>query len=271
MGIGEACARHLAAEGAPGLLLFDRDPLVHSVAADIQRKYSGCRAIAMQGDSAREEDCVRAIQTAHREFGRLDGLVNAAGVTTRGSLESTTVAMWDSILNINLRGPFIFTREAAKVMRCGGRGGAVVNISSVHAHGGGPEHFAYGTSKAGLNYITKHSAGELMDAGIRLNAINVGWCVTPTEDQLQRKTGGVDWVAKAERTYPTGKLLSPVDVAVTAGYLVSDAAARVWDLCRHASRTAARVPPTPIWEGRGRRVTPQGRPRGSGFPLRAGG
>ena len=78
-------------------------------------------------------------------------------------------------MGTNLRAPFLLTQSATRLMKKHGRGGAVVNISSVHAHGGGPEHFAYGCSKAGLNYITKHSAAELMEHKIRVNAVNVGW------------------------------------------------------------------------------------------------
>ena len=158
------------------------------------------------------------MSAADEAFGRIDGLANCAGITTRSTLQSTSVQLWDQVLQVNLRGPFILTQQVTAIMVREGRGGAVVNISSVHAHGGGSEHFAYGTSKCGLNFITKHSAGELLESGIRLNAINVGWCLTPSEDALQKATAGDDWLETAQKSFPTGKLLSPVDVAVTAGY-----------------------------------------------------
>jgi NAD(P)-dependent dehydrogenase (short-subunit alcohol dehydrogenase family) len=187
------------------------------VLCDTGTRRHQCRTLAIQGDCGKEPDCKRAVATADKAFGRIDGLVNCAGITTRGSLLTTEVSTWDTILNVNLRGPYILTQQAALVMKREARGGAVVNISSVHSHGGGAEHFAYGTSKSGLNYITKHSAGELLDDGIRLNAINVGWCLTPSEDALQKATAGEDWLTQAEKTYPTGKLISPEDVAITAG------------------------------------------------------
>ena len=168
------------------------------------------------------------VQYAAAQFGSVAGLVNAAGVTTRSTLSSITLDVWDSVMETNLRGPLLLTHHVAAVMRRQGGGGAIVNISSVHAHGGGPEHLAYGLSKSGLNYMTKHNAAELMNDGIRVNAINVGWCVTPTEDRLQQSTGaGADWVAAAEKSHPSGKLLQPEDVAVTAGFLLSNASARV--------------------------------------------
>lgn len=231
MGIGEACARHLAEHHAAGIVLFDRDNTAERVAAEISAAHRHCTAVFVQGDCERPEDCVRVVQRTEALFGRLDGLVNAAGVTTRGTLMSTSVSDWDSVLNINLRAPFILTQHATVVMMKQRQGGAVVNISSVHAHGGGPEHLAYGASKCALNYITKHSSGELVQHGIRLNAVNVGWCLTPTEDTLQRNTTGDDWLKAAEASHPCHKLLRAEDVAVTVGFLLSDASSRVSGSC----------------------------------------
>ena len=155
----------------------------------------------------------------------------STGITTRSTLDNCSVETWNNVLNCNLRGPFVITQAAVKLMRRRGRGGAIVNISSVHAHGGGPEHFAYGTSKSALNFITRHNAAELMHDGIRVNAVNVGWCVTPSEDLLQRSQAGEDWVAKAEAKYPTGKLLRPADVAAVVLFLLSKCSARVSGTC----------------------------------------
>ena len=154
----------------------------------------------------------------------LPGLVNAAATTSRGNLLDTSEELWDAQMNINARAPFLLSQAVAQHMISNGTRGSIVNISSVADKGGAPFIMAYSVSKAAVSTLTKNNAAELAPYGIRVNAVSMGWCFTENEDALQTSQAGPDWLEKADRQMPMGRILRPVDVASTVGFLLSPAA-----------------------------------------------
>lgn len=224
-GVGEGIAMHLAEKGARGLVVTGRNTSRgERVVAKLESM--GCDTVFVAADLAVEKD-VRAIAAScEQRFGRCDGLVNAAGVTTRGTLDDTTVALWDQIFAVNVRAPFILSQEAVRIMKKSGKkGGSIVNIISMSGHGGQPFLVPYSTSKGALATFTKNIAHGLRKDRIRVNGIMLGWTSTPGEDVIQKEEGApADWLEKAEAKQPFGRLIRPRDVATLVTHLISDEA-----------------------------------------------
>ena len=223
-GLGETIARRAAELGAAGLVLCGRNAEKgEAVASDLSR--NGCRAVFVPADLEVIEDCSKVIHTADEHFHRIDGLVNAGADTSRGTLDSTTPELWDRILAINTRAPFLLMQEAVRVMRREKIAGSIVNVLSMSAHGGQPFLVAYSVSKGALATLTKNQANALKEDRIRVNGLNIGWMATPGEHAIQKSDGSpADWLEKADARMPYGRILRPEDVAGMAVYLLSDEA-----------------------------------------------
>lgn len=223
-GLGEGIARHLAENGAEGLVICGRNQeRGNQVAADLAKL--GCQAVYVPCDLEVEADCRNVIHACDAKFGRIDGLVNAAGITTRGTLDDTSVELWDQIFAVNARAPFILMQEAVRVMKREGKGGSIVNILSMSAHGGQPFITAYCASKGALATLTKNAAHALRFDHIRVNGLNIGWTATTNEHATQIAMGKPEnWLELAEPNLPFKRLLRPDDVAGITSYLLSDAA-----------------------------------------------
>ena len=218
-GLGEGVARELSACGAAGLAICGRNrargDAVASELAD---------TLFVEADLLREEDCRRVVAAACDRFGRIDGLVNAAGVTTRGNIDDTTVELWDEIFAVNVRAPFILMQEAIRAMKKRGRGGSIVNMLSMSSHGGQPFITAYCASKGALATLTKNVAHAVRADRIRVKGLNIGWMATPNEDAVQRAGGRpANWLEEADASQPFGRILRPADAAKLTAYLLSDA------------------------------------------------
>lgn len=225
-GLGAAIASRAAALGAAGVVVAGRDRARgERVRAAIAA--GGTETLFVAGDLAVEADCRALIAACAERFGRLDGLVNAAGLSLRGTLDDTSVALWDLLFAVNVRAPFILMQEAARLMRAGG-GGSVVNIVTMASHGGEPVLTAYSASKGALATLTRNAGYALQPDRIRVNGLNIGWTATEGEHGVQTGAGRpADWLAAADAGRPLGRLLRPDDVAPMATYLLSDAAAMV--------------------------------------------
>ncbi len=223
-GLGKGIALHLAEKGAAGIIICGRNTQNGAASAkEIQEV--GCPCEYVQADLTIESNCRNVVQKCDEKFGRVHGLVNAAGITDRGTLEDTTVELWDRMFNINVRAPFILTQEVVKIMRREKIGGCIVNIISDTSHGGPPYIMAYSASKGALATLTKNNAHALRFDKIRVNGINMGWTFTPHEDLVQKAMGkGNDWLEEAEAQQPFGRILRPYDIASLVGYLLSDQA-----------------------------------------------
>jgi NAD(P)-dependent dehydrogenase (short-subunit alcohol dehydrogenase family) len=185
-GIGQALALTLADAGAHTVIV-GRD----AAAVDRVVKEHGGR-VPLTGipcDVTREIDVTALFERIDREIGPVDILVNNAGSTPKHSLLELTVEQWDSIQAVNLRGTFLCTREAAKRMVVGGRGGRIINISSVSSmHPSVHGNAAYAAAKGGVNSFTRAAALDLMASGITVNAVLPGAVRTPPTGRRLQST-----------------------------------------------------------------------------------
>jgi NAD(P)-dependent dehydrogenase (short-subunit alcohol dehydrogenase family) len=222
-GLGEAIARLFAERGAAGLIICGRNAeRGRSVAADLNSET--CPVHFVQADLANVEDCRRIAAAADEHFGTVHVLVNAAGVSDRGTIWDTTPELWDWIMAINVRAPFLLIQESVRIMRREGVEGSIVNIGSVSAYGSVPFLTAYATSKGALMTLTKNVAYAVMRHRIRINMLNIGWMDTPGENVIQRKYHEAEdgWLETAESGMPFGRLLKPDEVARAVAFLASD-------------------------------------------------
>jgi NAD(P)-dependent dehydrogenase (short-subunit alcohol dehydrogenase family) len=226
-GLGAAIATRVANLGAAGVVVAGRDRDRGARVRD-ELAAMGTEALFVAGDLAREGDCRAVIAACAERFGRLDGLVNAAGLSLRGTLDDTSVERWDLLFAVNVRAPFILTQEAARLMRRDGGGGSVVNVITMASHGGEPVLTAYSASKGALATLTRNLGFGLQPDRIRVNGLNIGWTATEGEHGVQTGTGRpAGWLAEADAGRPFGRLLRPDDIAPMVTYLLSDAARMV--------------------------------------------
>jgi NAD(P)-dependent dehydrogenase (short-subunit alcohol dehydrogenase family) len=220
-GIGKGIALHLASRGARIVVHGNEAERARSVVGQISE--SGGEADACTGDLADPDVCRRVIRFAVERFGSIDVLVNNAAATSRGDVESTSLELWDRIMAVNVRAPFLCLQEAVRHMKSRGRG-SVVNIGSINAYIGDTKLHPYSVSKGALMTFTKNAASYLRRYRIRVNQINVGWTFTEGEHRVQLLEGrSENWLQEAEKDRPFGRLLLPKDIAHAVEYFASDA------------------------------------------------
>lgn len=222
-GLGEATARLFVERGAAGIVICGRNAERGQVLA-AELSTADCDVRFVPADLAQVEDCRRIVTAADGSFGTVHILVNAAGVSDRGTIWDTSPELWDWIMAVNVRAPFLLIQETLKIMRRDQVAGAIVNIASLAAYGSVPFLTPYAASKAALVTLTKNVAYSVMRHHIRVNALNIGWMDTPGENIIQRKyhSDGQDWLAEAEAAQPFGRLLKPDEVARAVAFLASD-------------------------------------------------
>ena len=213
-GLGAAIARRAHALGASLVITGRDEQRGAAVAGELDARF----VAADLEDPRAAETIVGACD------GRLDGLVNAAGLSTRGTIDDTSVELWDRLFAINARAPFLLTQQAARVMRRNPGGGSIVNIITMASHGGEPMLTAYAASKGALATFTRNAGYSLQPDRIRVNGLNIGWTATEGENTVQT---GENWLAEADASRPFGRLLRPDDIAPMVTYLLSDAAQMV--------------------------------------------
>jgi NAD(P)-dependent dehydrogenase (short-subunit alcohol dehydrogenase family) len=221
-GLGEAIARTLAERGAAGIVICGRNAeRGEAVAREITAQ--GCRTEFVRADLASMDDTRAVAARADSAFGRVDALVNAAGITDRGTIFDTSPELFDRMFAVNVRAPFFLMQDAAKIMRRERIEGTMVNILSMSAHGGQPFISAYCGSKGALATLTKNAAFSLMPWRIRVNGLNIGWMNTPGEDRIMKTYHGAQdgWLDKAVKDQPFGRLLEPTEVARAVAFLAS--------------------------------------------------
>ncbi|KPP83811.1 MAG: Dehydrogenase [Rhodobacteraceae bacterium HLUCCA08] len=223
-GIGAAIARIAAGSGAAGLVLADRD------AIDIT---APCPVETVVADLSDPQGPTAILSAARARFGRIDGLVNAAGLTTRAGFDDATPALWDDLFAVNARAPFFLMAGAIADMTARGAGGAIVNILSINAHCGAPDLSVYSATKGALQTLTRNAAHAHLADLIRVNGINLGWAATETERHLHAVTlgKGPDWLDRIAAAQPLGRLLSAEDCARQAVWMLSPASAPMTGIC----------------------------------------
>jgi len=222
-GVGEAVARRLASEGARGLAVCGRDPRRGEAVA---RELSdlGTEALFIAVELSEPESCMALIEATDQRFGRVDTLVNAAGLSTRGTIVDTTVELWDLLMAVNARAPFLLMQGVIRMMRREGIAGTIVNVGSVASYGSVPYLTPYAAAKGALMSLSRNVAYAVMWDRIRVNHINPGWMDTPGEDVIQRRfhSEGKDWLDEAEAEMPFGRLIKPDELAAAIAFLASD-------------------------------------------------
>lgn len=221
-GLGREIARRCAVLGAKGVVVCGRNA-EHGEEVVAELADAGTEPLYVRANLSRSEDCANVIATADEMFGRIDGLVNAAASTARGTIEDTSAEEWDAMMALNLRAPFLLMQGCVKIMQREGRGGSIVNILSVSAHGGQPKLTAYCTSKGGLGVLTKNVAFAVREHRIRVNGLNIGWMATPGEDAIQATEDAPEnWLELADAGAPFGRIIRPADVARMVTFLLSE-------------------------------------------------
>ena len=224
-GIGFGIAEHFATLGAAVIVHAHHQDGAQAAAARLEAAGQECTAVA--ADLRDVDACRQMMHAAIAWKGGLDVLVNNAGMTDRGYLEDAPVELWDEIMAVNLRAPFICLQEAVKSMKARG-GGSIINIGSVNAYIGAPKLGPYSVSKGGLMTMTRNAAGALNRHKIRVNQLNVGWSLTEGEDAVQKRQGTrTDWLGDALAMMPFGRLLTPQEIALAAAYFASDDSALI--------------------------------------------
>ncbi len=224
-GLGEASARLLVSEGARVVLTDINTDLGAEVAADI-----GGDAIFVGHDVSSEDQWITAIEAATDRFGRLDVVVNSAGIADMNNVEETTLDAWRRMMAINLDGVFLGCKYGVKAIKQHGDGGSIINLSSVSGIIGGHNLAAYNASKGGVRLLTKSVALHCARQGynIRCNSVHPTFIDTP---MLHKMIGGSSdpdkTLAKLQRQVPMGRLGRPDDVGYMVVYLASEESAYV--------------------------------------------
>lgn len=222
LGLGEATAALLAREGARVVVTDVKEDEGRQVAERIGK--DGGEAVFLKHDVSREDDWKRVMDETTSSFGRLDIMVNNAGVALGKDVEHTTFDEWRWLMSINLDGVFLGTRFAITAMKPN-RSGSIVNMSSIEGLIGDPNLAAYNASKGGVRLFTKSAALYCAKAGynIRVNSVHPGYIVTPMVESYAQASGDA---AAAQRAlialHPIGHLGEPNDIAYGVLYLASD-------------------------------------------------
>jgi glucose 1-dehydrogenase len=210
VGIGQGIAVELARHGAVLAVHSAHTPL------DETLELVGEGATGLRADLSRVDECRRAVDEAASALGGLDGLVNNAASTRELAFEETDPAGLAELFDLNVRGYFLCAQRALTHF---GAEGAIVNVSSIHAHGGMPRHAAYAATKGAVNAWTRALAVELGPRGVRVNAVAPGVVEVPRI----RARSGYDASAYGQRI-PAGRVGRPADVAPLVAFLLSPAA-----------------------------------------------
>jgi NAD(P)-dependent dehydrogenase (short-subunit alcohol dehydrogenase family) len=218
-GIGLAVAKRFLAERWRVVLLDTDGQTLRSVAEEIGRPEE---ILTLTADVSDPQAVASAIQQTADRFGRLDALVNNAGVAVFKPLLATTFEEWSRVLAVNLSGPFLCTQAAAPLMAETG-GGAIVNVTSISGLRASTLRVAYGTSKAGLAHLTKQQAVELAELGIRVNAVAPG----PVDTAMAKAVHSPSIRADYRDAIPLGRYGLEDELADVIVFLCSERASYV--------------------------------------------
>jgi NAD(P)-dependent dehydrogenase (short-subunit alcohol dehydrogenase family) len=209
-GIGKKIAEVYASEGAM-VVIAEKNPET-GARTEKEIKTTGLKAEFIRTDVSRPDDINDLMAKVSGSYGTIDILINNAGISSWGSPYTLSIEQWDEILNTNLRGIFLCSREAAKVMREHG-GGSIVNISSTRSIMSEPDSEAYAASKGGIVALTHAFAASFAKDHITVNCISPGWIETGDYDQLRKND---------HEQHLTGRVGKPGDIAAACLYLTRE-------------------------------------------------
>ena len=215
-GIGAASARLLVREGAAVVIADLLETEGRQTEAEIAE--AGGQVFFIRLDVTSEEDWQAAVRATVAHYGKLDVLVNNAGISHRTGVEETDVDAWDRVMDVNVKGVFLGTKAAIPEMRKAG-GGSIINISSIYGIVGSTTSAAYHASKGAVRIFTKSTAIQYAGDGIRVNSVHPGFVDTPMTEQFHADQQVMQ--DRLART-PIGRLGIPEDIASGILYLASD-------------------------------------------------
>jgi NAD(P)-dependent dehydrogenase (short-subunit alcohol dehydrogenase family) len=218
-GIGAACGERFARDGAAVALWDVNDQAASELAQQLTQQ--GHRAASFHCDVSRKADVDSALAATVAAFGRVDALINNAGIFKAANFLDITEADWDAVLNVNLKGAFLVAQAVAREMQRGGTGGAIVNMSSVNSVMAIPTIASYNVSKGGINQLTRVMAISLAEHDIRVNAVAPGTIAT----ELARNAvlGSAEARARIMSRTPLQRLGEPSEIADVCAFLISSA------------------------------------------------
>lgn len=249
-GLGAAVAQLFAERGAAGIVICGRSEEKGTAKAHAIRKETGCNIVFKKTDLADVDNCKDLISICDSTFGRIDVLVNAAGVTDRGSIIDTSTDTFDKIFAVNVRAPFFTMQHAIKLMRRELTQGTIVNIGSIVALAGQSFIAAYSASKGSIATLTRNAAYSLLRNRIRVNALNFGWMATEGEDRIQNEYHGHNTEALQEicTALPYGRRIDPAEAAQAVAFLATEESGLMTGAVINYDQSvwgAYEMPPTP--------------------------
>jgi len=229
-GIGQAIAVRFAQEGANVAINYRSGPdqaeatqvLVNEACLAVRG--GGCKNLIVQADISKEDQVKEMFSRVISGLGHIDILVNNAGVQKLSPSEDIDIQDWDRVVGVNLRGAFLCAREAVRHFLARGKGGVILNNSSVHELIPKPKYLPYSVSKGGMENMTRTLALEYAGRGIRVNAVGPGAVVTPINSA---------WIhdpearAAVESHIPMGRAAQPEEIAAVFAFLASDDASYI--------------------------------------------
>jgi glucose 1-dehydrogenase len=222
-GIGQAIVLELARRGAKVVIDYIAHPEA-TTALEQQIKALGTQAIGVEADVSKVADLQELVAAAVSRFGRLDIMVNNAGVETRTSILNTTEAQYDKVLQINLKSAFFGTQFAAQQMIKQGGGGRIINITSVHEDWPMPGNTAYCLSKGGMRMLTRTAGVELAPHNILVVGVGPGAVATPINVGTMKDPA---LMAKLDAAIPMGRMAKPEEIANVVAFLAGDGASYI--------------------------------------------
>jgi glucose 1-dehydrogenase len=226
-GIGREIVLAFARSGTYSAIVVNsrKQDEAERVSKEVQDAGKKCNSIAVVADVSQESECIKLIDETVKHYGRIDVLVNNAGIQQELPFEDTSINAWQKIIDVDLTGPFVCSREAVKYMiNQNPQGGCIINISSVHQEIPKPFYVAYASAKAGIKMMTKTMALELARYNIRVNAVAPGAIETDMNRELQVDTLELKNVL---RRIPLGRIGTSQEVASVVEFLASDKASYV--------------------------------------------
>jgi glucose 1-dehydrogenase len=222
-GIGKAIVLALAEQGANVCIDYVAN---EQATEELEKKIValGDQAIGVDADVSKVEDLQRLVDETVKAFGRLDIMVNNAGVETRSSVLDTTEKQYDFVLDVNLKSAFFGTQVAAKQMIKQGDGGRIVNVTSVHEDWPMPGNTAYCLSKGGMRMLTRTAGVELAKHNITVIGVGPGAVDTPINKETEADPAKM---AKLGAAIPLGRMADPAEIASVVAFLSSDGASYI--------------------------------------------
>ena len=222
-GIGKGIVLALAEHGANIVIDYVANP---QATEELEQQVVGLgdKAIGVEADVSKVEDLQRLVDTAVKAFGRVDIMVNNAGVETRTSVLDTTEKQYDFVMDVNLKSAFFGTQVAAKQMVSQGEGGRIINVSSVHEDWPMPGNTPYCLSKGGMRMLTRTAGVELASHAITVVGVGPGAVSTPINAATEKDPGKMKTLDAA---IPLGRMAKPEEIASVVAFLAGEGSSYV--------------------------------------------